>query len=115
MLWAGGPFLGLHLMWHREPAELTIISCCRSEKTRKLRELHEELTTLDTDIQQVAAQAGPSSTKRAPERPSDAELLRRRIAETADSPLGAGALPALPGFPGTPLYPQAFRSSWLKS
>ncbi len=94
-------------------AELAGAPYCRSEKTRKLRELHEELTTLDTDIQQVAAQAGPSSIEgppRAPERPSDAELLRRRIAETADRPLGAGALPALPGFPGTPLYQTAFCS-----
>ena len=93
--------------------ELARAPCCRSEKTRKLRELHEELTTLDTDIQQVAAQAGPCSIDgppRAPERPSDAELLRRRIAETADRPLGGGALPALPGFPGKPLYLEAFCS-----
>ena len=84
-------------------AQLQRQVCCRSEKTRKLRELHAELTTLDTDIQQVAAQAGPPSIEgdpRAPERPSDAELLRKRIAESADRPVGAAPLPALPGFPG---------------
>ena len=91
-----------------KPAELESLLGCRSEKTRKLRELHEELTTLDTDIQQVAAQAGAPSAEgapRAPERPSDAELLRRRIAETADRPVGPCPLPALPGLPGALLHP----------
>ena len=77
---------------------------CRSEKTRKLRELHEELTTLDTDIQQVAAQAGAPALLEgppaAPERPSEAELLRRRIAETDEHPAAAARGHAVPGFPG---------------
>ena len=84
---------------------------CRSEKTRKLRELHGELTTLDTDIQQVEAQAGPGGGQGGPpappERPSEAELLRRRIAESTGRsaeppghPLAAAPArmpPALPG------------------
>ena len=69
----------------------------RSEKTRKLRELHGELTTLDTDIQQVEAQAGPGGVQGGPpappERPSEAELLRRRIAEST------GRSAELPGHP----------------
>ena len=80
------------------------ILLCRSEKTRKLRELHEELTTLDTDIQQVAAQAGAPALLEgppaAPERPSEAELLRRRIAETNEHLAAAARGHAVPGYPG---------------
>ena len=80
------------------------ILLCRSEKTRKLRELHEELTTLDTDIQQVAAQAGPPALLEGPptatERPSEAELLRQRIAETNEHLAAAARGHAVPGFPG---------------
>ena len=83
----------------------------RSEKTRKLRELHGELTTLDTDIQQVEAQAGPAGGQGGPpappERPSEAELLRRRIAESTGRaaelpghPLAAAPARAPPGLPG---------------
>ena len=86
---------------------------CRSEKTRKLRELHGELTTLDTDIQQVEAQAGPGSGSgqgrlpAPPERPSEAELLRRRIAESTGRsaeppghPLAAAPARVPPALPG---------------
>lgn len=87
-------------------AEQAFSTVRRSEKTKKLRALHEELTTLDTDIQQVAAQAGPPSMEGPPERPSDAELLRRRIAESADHLAGANPFSASPGFPGLLLYPK---------
>ncbi len=64
----------------------------RSEKTRKLKELQEELSTLDADIHQVEGHAvhDPSLARN-----STAELLRRRLREveepTTAAARGSGA------------------------
>ncbi|KAK9916220.1 hypothetical protein WJX75_000186 [Coccomyxa subellipsoidea] len=63
---------------------LQFLHYARSEKTQKLKELQEELSTLDADIHQVQGHAVPLA------RNSTAELLRKRLRES-EEPTTAGA------------------------